>query len=77
MWLDAERDVPAVAAIEMEGVGVREDGGVAVSRAEQEQHALALADRLAGDLGVARGRPAKSGHGRVEPERLLHEVVHE
>ena len=74
---DPERHVPAVAAIEMEAVGVREHGRVAVRRTEQEQHALALGDRLAGDLGVARRRAAERGHGRVEAQRLLDEVVDE
>ena len=58
-------------------VGVREHGRVAIRRAEQQQHALALRDRLARDLRVARRRAAERGDGRVQAERLLDEVVHE
>ena len=74
---DAERDVAAVAPVEVEVVGVREHGRVAVRGAEQQQHPVAGRDLGARDLGVARGGAAEPGDGRVEPQRLLDDVVHE
>src|SRR5262245_3265138 len=66
----AEGEVLARVAAQVEAVGVREDALVAVRRADQQQHLVALPDLLAVEAGVARGRPRHELRRVVVPQRL-------
>jgi hypothetical protein len=67
----AEVEVPVLASAEVERVGVGEPRRVAVRCAQQQEHALALADPIVADVKVLRGRDPAHLHRAVVPQQLL------
>src|SRR3954469_13024764 len=67
----AEADVMIGVAGDVEGPWVREGVVVPVARVVEEHDLLALADRLAVQLGVARGGPPEGQHRRRPAHELL------
>src|SRR5829696_6449178 len=58
-------------AADVEDVGAVEDLLVAIARGEPRRHLVPAADLLAGELHVARRRPAEVGHRRGPAQNLL------
>ena len=75
MRADPERHVAAVPPVEVELVGVLEDGLVAVGRAEQQEQPIARLQRLTAEARVAGDRAREAGDRRVQAQRLLDHVV--
>ena len=72
---EAEREVLADLAVDVEPVAVRVAPVVAVRRADEEQHDAAFGHRLAVELHVARRRTRPTcGAGRLEAQQLLDRV---
>ena len=67
----AEGEVRVRRAVEHERLRVVEHLGIAVGRRQHERGHLALADRPAADLDVARRGAGEALVGRVEPQQLL------
>ena len=70
---EAERDVVARAAREVDLVRLRKDLGIAVGDVRERVHRLAFADQRAADLDVGRGEPLMTDLGdREVAQQLLH-----